>query len=189
MKKRNLISIFSFLFFLLAFQMGYGQEKDIETAIRAGFLTGELSGDLDDNFQKNKKNFYVGLMHERKIAASLKFSSSLEYLQTGAEEDENNKISISYLSLPVGLKLSIANFYGRAGVAGMLRIGQSEIVGGEENDPVVLDYKRLGLNAYGALGIRFAMLEFEVRYNRGITDAVEELSNEYWQLGINFFIK
>ena len=185
---KNIIFFIAFIIGILPCIM-QGQDKDKQVGVRGGFITGDISNDLGSLYETNNKDFYLGFFYEKEVARLLKFSSGLEYMQIGASSNDDNQVKISYLVLPLGLKFNLANFFVKGGGSILMRIYTKEVINGQEMDPPIYDYNSTPIAVFIGGGMRFAMLEFEIRYNKGISDAIPDYTAQYWQFGINFFIR
>jgi hypothetical protein len=164
------------------------QDDDKRRGFRMGYLNSDISNSSGDLFKDNSNSFYGGVFYETDLTRFFRFTTGLEYVQIGSSMDEDNKVRVSFLTLPVSAKFRFAGLFARAGVNGMLRVGSSETLNGQQPDPKTLEYDRLAVNTFFGLGVKLAFIEFEFRYHKGVSDVVKSFSSDYYQLGINLFI-
>lgn len=154
-------------------------DKPFYKGIRVGWQQSNISnsewGDLS--------SFYAGFFGVKKIGVGklLSIYSGLEFYQTGAQENSDNKIVLSYISLPINLRVKIGPVYAFGGVNPSLKIMDEMTIGGTDVSDLQLadGSKPFEVNAFdigGQIGIgaKFLFLGVEVKYNQGFLDVFKE---------------
>ena len=88
-------------------------DKQFYKGIRVGYQ----GSNIDNSDMGDLTSFYVGFFGVKRIGAGklLSIYSGLEYFQNGATDDEDNKIVLGYLSIPINLRVQIGPVYAFGG--------------------------------------------------------------------------
>ena len=184
-KSKRITSVLVLLLMTISISSIFSQDDDKRRGIRIGFASTEISNSSGNLIEDNYNSFYGGVFNEVDLSRFFRFSTGLEYVQIGSSMDDDNEVKVSFLSLPVSAKLKLAGLFGRIGVGANMRIGNSEVLDGQEADPTVLDYNRFMFNSLFGIGAKLGFIEFEFRYHKGLSDVVDGFSSEYFQFGVN----
>ncbi len=156
-----------------------------EIGIRGGYIESNLKRSGQGLFQNHYSSFYAGVFSDNRIIPMLHFGSGLDYYQSGSRVDDNNKVVLHYLSIPLSLKAEIGPLHIFAGVHGALRVGTDLTVAG-------LDTPAEGYSSYDAgwfagLGLKFFIVGAEVKYNWGFVDIKDGYKNNFLQAGLTLW--
>jgi hypothetical protein len=180
MKHLKLILLVAFF----AFGVIATQAQD-KIGIRAGYQASSLYKDgsqLPDTDPLG--SFYVGLFRDNKIVPAIHFGIGLEYFQTGAKQDNDNKLVLNYISLPVYLKAKLGPVFGLGGIGANFKIGEKIYVDGTSSKPSDEDKsKAVDFPVFVGLGFKILIITIEGRYHWGLTDINDGYKNQYFQVG------
>jgi hypothetical protein len=115
----------------------------------------------------------------------LYFYSAFEYYQTGSKANDNNKLVLHYLSVPIALKLKIGPMQGFAGVHGALRVSSKMTILGVSSSAE--GYSSFDAGAFAGLGIRVLFIGAEAKYNWGLVNIKDGYKNNFWQAGLTLW--
>ena len=181
MKKQNLITCFILLIVIILPVNAKGDDKI--GGVRAGFHSSALfeDGGMLQPYGHNQ-NFYVGITREKRIVPILHYGLGLEYFQNGGVIDDDNKHTLHYLSIPVGVKLKLGPFFTRGGIAPSFKVGEKYLSAGEEID---LEEKAKTFDAPVFLGAGFniMIITIEARYHWGLVELNNGVTSQYLQIG------
>ena len=133
-------------------------------------------------------SFYAGFFGVKKIGAGklLSLYSGLEFYQTGAQENDDNKIVLSYISIPINLRVKIGPVYAFGGVNPSFKIGEEVKFAGVDVSEVA-EVNSFDIGGQIGIGAKFLFLGVEVKYNQGFidafTDGTESSTTNHLQVG------
>ena len=154
-------------------------DKKFYKGVRFGYQSSNLSeSDWDD-----LHSFYVGVFGARKIGAGklLSIYSGLEYYQTGTEENNDNKIVLNYLSVPLNLRVKLGPVYAFGGFNPSFKIAEKAKAGGEDFDT---DFNSFDIGGQIGIGVKFLFMGAELKYNQGLSDIGDENKTNHLQAGL-----
>lgn len=153
------------------------------TGLRGGYMESDFkkSGNSYLDFNKHK-NFYVGFCKDTKIIPLLHFMSGLDYYQGGAKLDDNNKLVLHYLSVPLGLKLTLGPLQAFGGVHGGVKLSSKLTVLGQEVSGE--KFSTFDAGYFVGAGLKILFIGAEVRYTQGLVDVYKGYKNNFWQAGL-----
>jgi hypothetical protein len=156
------------------------------TGIHGGYIESDFkkSGNSYLDFNKHK-NFYVGFCKDTKIIPLLHFMSGLDYYQAGAKLDDNNKLILHYLSVPLGLKLKLGPFEAFGGVHGAVKVSSKLTVLGQEVSGE--KFSTFDAGYFVGAGLKILFIGAEVRYTQGFVDVYKGYKNNFWQAGLGLW--
>jgi hypothetical protein len=151
--------------------------------IRAGYQSSAFYKDGSQlSGTDNYSSFYLGLYKENKIIPILHFGLGLEYMQTGAVwKSTNDKQVLNYLSIPLYLKAKLGPVFALGGVAANIKVG--EHYSGTTSPLGNQSFKGIDFPLFLGAGFKLLMFTIEARYNWGMIDINDGVSNQYLQLG------
>jgi hypothetical protein len=169
-----------------------GREKDDErdfnlpNGIRFGYQWANFVKD-GDQAAENLDRGYIGYARKWKIIPLIHLETGLEYMIAGAKIDEDNKLQLHYLVIPVQGLVKVGPFIGLAGLSGNIRIAeQLELKAGTVNAGDDKRSSGFDLAANLGAGFNILMLTFEARHYWGLLDVDDGWHNRYWQAGLKF---
>lgn len=179
MKKLILLSSFFLLLFFSIENLSAGDK----IGLRAGYQSANIYTDGDKSDFDNLNSFYFGAYKDNKLLPFLKLGVGAEYFQNGFKNDDDNKVQLHYISIPVYLKAKVGPVYGLAGTGGNILIKKEALLDG--NDVIdALDPKVFDMPIYFGGGISFLMFSVEARYHIGMLEINDTGSkNQYLQIG------
>ncbi|MEI6061782.1 MAG: outer membrane beta-barrel protein [Bacteroidota bacterium] len=179
MKHRHSI-VLIVLLALLAFSV-----QAQKLGIRAGFQASSWHEDGSRISGSSAYNsFYVGLFKEKKIIPLLHFGAGLEYLRSGAKLPGDTKQEISYLSIPLYLKVKVGPVFALAGVGANIKVSEKYFAAGTSTSvPDGQKSKALDFPFIMGAGVKILMFTLEARYHWGLVNFDNGASNQYLQLG------
>jgi len=157
-------------------------DKPFYKGIRVGWQQSNFSnsdwGDLS--------SFYAGFFGVKKIGLGklLSFYSGLEFYQIGSQKDNDNKFVISYISVPINLRVKVGPVYGFGGFNPSFKVMDEIIVGGVDASEIILSNGNsipFGVNAFDiggqvGIGAKFLFLGVEVKSNQGFLDVFRDVT-------------
>ncbi len=161
----------------------YAGEK-VEKGIRAGWQYSNLYKDGNSLVEDPMNSFYVGVFGYNKLLSSklLQIGSGLTYYQVGSVMDDNNKIKLHYLNLPISVKVKVGPVYGFAGLNGALKLGEESYFLGIKSESK--DFSTFDAGAFVGLGVTVFMIGIEVKYDWGLVDVNNGYKTQYLQAGL-----
>ena len=138
-------------------------------------------------FPDNRTGFFVGYFREEKIVPLLRFTAGLEYFENGSKRDDDNNVRISYLSLPLSLKVKLGPVHAYGGGSALLRVGLTEKLNGVEAENANSRFRRMDGAAFIGAGAKILFVGLDVRYHWGLANVFENYSNRYLQIGANVY--
>lgn len=151
--------------------------------IRGGWIESEITKGSEGWFDKNYRSFYVGFFNDQNIFIPLLyFYSALDYYQTGSRLDDNNKLVLHYLSIPIGLKLKLGPVQAFGGVHGAVRLSSKLTVLGQ--DVKTEGFKSFDSGAFLGAGIQILFIGAEAKYTWGLSSVKNGYKNNFWQIGL-----
>ncbi len=159
--------------------------QKIDKGIRFGYISSAIQKDGDKYFDDSYSSFYVGLFNDSRLIPMLYFYSAFEYYQTGSKVDDNNKLVLHYVSVPVALKLKIGPLQGFAGVHGAVKVSSKETIMGESGPTE--GFNTFDAGTFAGLGLRFLFIGAEARYNWGLVNIKDGYKNNFWQAGLTLW--
>jgi len=156
----------------------------IEKGVRAGWQYSNLYKDGKSLFDDPYSSFYVGFYGYQKLLKSKLFQigSGLTYYQIGAKKDDDNKLKLHYLNLPVTVRVKVGPVYGFAGLNGAVKLGGETRILGVNSD--VKDFSTFDAGAFVGLGVNVLFLGVEIKYDWGLVDVNNGYKTQYLQVGL-----
>ncbi len=160
------------------------KDKPARIGIRAGWNYASMFIDNDELPGIDHSNsFYIGVFKEKKLVPFLRLGSGIEYLQNGYKINDNVSRDLSYISVPLYLKVKIGPVYATGGTGFNFKIGE-DLPGDASQDP--LNNKKTNffdMPLQLGAGLKILMFSVEARYNWGMFNVNNNASNQYLQLG------
>jgi hypothetical protein len=125
------------------------------------------------------------MFQDLKIVPAIYFGSGVEYYQTGSKLDDNNKLVLHYISLPLSLKAKIGPLQAYGGIHGAVKVASSQTVLGQSTS--VEGYSSFDAGAFVGLGLKVAFIGAEARYTWGLVDINNGYKNNFFQAGLTFW--
>ena len=161
----NKISLSLFLIALLIPSLLIAGPKDDESkkiykGIRGGFQSSSFSVDEGDS-PDGLGSFYIGVFGGKKIGPSqlLSLYSGITFYQSGADDKDFGEVKLSYISLPVNLRVKLGP-----------------------------DFKSFDAGAQIGVGVKFLMLSAELKYNFGLIEIEDGVKTSHLQAGLCLFL-
>lgn len=173
---------FIFLLILVSTSISFSQDNEVG-GIRFGYNRAAVFHDGNQlSGTENLQSFYVGFFRDNKIVPLLYFGKGLEYVQNGYQLDNDNKLVLHYLSVPLNLKAKVGPVFGLVGIAPSIKISEKVFVDGDKSTP---EDKSKGFDApvFVGGGVKFLFITIEARYHWGLIEIDDGLRNHYFQLG------
>ena len=168
-------------------------DKTGKLGIRFGSQTANIHNGSKE-YADNLSTFYIGVIRTRKIVPFVKYSTGLEYFQTGTKVNDKNSARLHYIGLPVNLRFKFGPLVLVGGIEPSFKVAEKWTVGGEKITPSS-DQKANWFDApvFVGGGFKFLMLSIEARYYWGTTTLYKTASNEiyknhYFQIGLGIRI-
>jgi len=181
MKRKITILSMLFIFGFGTFS-SYAGDK-VEKGIRAGWQYSDFYKDGKSAFTDPYNSFYVGVYGYNKLLSSklLTIGSGLTYYQVGSKTDDDNKVRLHYLNLPVSVKAKIGPVYAFTGLNGAVKLGGETHILGVKGD--VKDFSTFDAGFFVGLGVNVLMLGIELKYDWGLVDVNNGYKTQYLQAG------
>jgi hypothetical protein len=191
---KNISLILLSAFFVFSFnttKAGNKEDKHEKVGgIRAGWQYSGLyqNGSIQDGYDPMSA-FYVGIFKDVKIIPLLRFGIGLEYSQVGLTSSDaniDNAYKLSYLYLPLYLKVKVGPVFALGGVSPSFKVGEKITVAGQSigltdnNKANVFD-----IPVFLGAGLKILFVSVEVRYNWGMLNVYEDpnAKSQYLQVG------
>ncbi len=163
--------------------------KDRKIGIRAGYQVSNMYFD-NKSMSNALGSFYVGGFLQHKMLPLLHFEYGAEFLQNGYAADNDNKLVLSYISVPVDFKVKLGPFFALAGAAANIKLSEKQTLLGIDMDPVE---KANGFDVpiFAGLGFKISIFHIEARYSWGTmalygdgSSAINPYKSQYFQIGL-----
>jgi len=154
-----------FLLVLLMSSISISSFAGGKIGVRAGYQMSNLYYDgssMDNPFN----SFYIGAFKEKKIIPMLHFGVGLEYSLSGSYIDNDNKLVMHYLSVPVNVKFKIGPFYATAGASASFKVGEKWTVKGIDTE-LIEKANVFDVPVFAGVGFQILMIRVEARYYWG----------------------
>jgi hypothetical protein len=159
-----------------------GDKKNF--GIRAGYQNASMQS-VDSIWYNSLNSFYIGGYKEFRFFPFLYAGSGLEYFINGNQKDENNKLLLHYLSVPLDIKLKAGPIFALGGFSLNFKIGEKMMVDGKTIN--LTGDNKIGWfdsSAFIGAGINILMISIEGRYHWGLVDVNRGFHNNYYQVGL-----
>jgi hypothetical protein len=150
--------------------------------LRGGWMESEITKGNEGWFNKNYRSFYVGFFNDQKLIPMLYIYTALDYYQTGSRYDDNNKLILHYISIPIGLKLKVGPVQAFGGVHGAVRVSSKLTVLGESVKTE--GFSTFDSGAFVGAGLHIAFIGVEGKYTWGLSSVKNGYKNNFWQIGL-----
>lgn len=173
----SLILLFAFSFSI------YAGDKD--RGIRAGYVSGQVIVDGSNLFDNSLGGFYLGIYKDKRLVPAVRLGAGLEYLQTGSQQDSDNKYQLGYIGVPIKIQGKVGPVYGLGGIAPSFKISEKFTLLGQNVDLADDDKANVfDLPVFIGGGFQIMMIGIEARYYWGLTEIQEKAKNQYLQVGL-----
>jgi len=159
--------------------------QKIDKGIRFGYISSDIKKDGESWLENNHSSFYVGIFNDKRLIPMLYFYSAFEYYQTGNKLDDNNKLALHYLSVPIGLKLKIGPVQGFAGFHGAVKVSSRLTVLGESTSAE--GFNTFDAGTFAGFGLRFLFIGAEAKYTWGLVNIKDGYKNNFFQAGVTLW--
>jgi len=168
---------------LLVLSASVFAQKD--RGIRGGWMESKISKDGDSYLDAKYESFYVGMFNDQKLIPMLYIYTALDYYQTGSKLNDDNKLILHYISIPVGLKLKIGPVQAFGGVHGAVKVSTRYTL---LTQPVDSEkFSTFDAGTFIGLGVSIAFIGAEVKYTKGLVDINRGYKNNFWQAGLTLW--
>jgi len=154
----------------------------------AGWHYSDILKDGKSLYGENMNSFFVGFFSNKQLGATklLQINTALMYFQNGSRQNDNNKIRLHYLNIPVSLRVQVGPVYGLAGINGGIKLGGESYILGIKSD--VKDINTWDAGWHLAVGAKIGPIGVEAKYNWGLVDLNNGYKSQYLQLGILLYV-
>ena len=145
--------------------------------IRAGYQMSNLyynGSSMNDSYG----SFYIGVFKEHKVIPMFHIGSGLEYSQIGSYNDNDNKLVMHYLSIPINVKAKLGPFYATVGASASFKVGEKWTVKGVETD-LIEKANVFDVPVFAGVGFQILMIRIEARYHWGTMSLYDDTLNPY----------
>ena len=152
--------------------------------MRLGWQNSNLKNNGNSMFDGAYNGFFIGVFGDKQISKSglTEINVGLTYYQVGSRYNENNKVTLHYLNLPVSFKVNVGPAYGFAGLNGAIKIGGQSYLLGIKFDADNFD--ALDAGVFIGAGATFSRVGVEAKYDWGLVDLTNGYKTRYFQLGL-----
>lgn len=162
----------------------YNRADGVRHGLRIGGTFANLTTSAGDEYLPNTLDtYYFGYIRESPFLPFMRFGAGLEFYQLGGRDGAREQVKLSYLSIPLMLKVKIGPFFAMGGYQGAIRVHAVEIVGDVRMDPENGKYSRWNAGPYVGAGAQFLVFFIEGRYTWGREGIVDNFRGRQWQLG------
>ena len=181
--KTKIVSILVFVIVLTLVSGSMFAQKN--RGIRGGWIESSIRKGSDDWLEAKYTSFYVGLFNDQRLIPMLYIYTALDYYQTGSKHDDDNKLILHYISIPVGLKLKVGPLQLFGGVHGAVRVSTTLTLLAQ---PVTSEkFSTFDAGTFIGLGLNIAFIGAEVKYTKGLVDINRGYKNNFWQAGLTLW--
>jgi len=172
--------------FLLTVSIGiHAQKKDGGKVggIRFGYHSAAMYDDGSKlSGTKNHQGFYLGFFRDNKLIPALHLGTGLEYFQNGYRVDDDNKLVLHYLSVPLNIKAKLGPVFALTGFAPSFKVSEKVFIDGAKSTP---DEKSKGFDVpfHLGAGVKILFITIEARYHWGIIELHNGVKSQYLQIG------
>jgi hypothetical protein len=166
-----------FLLVLFMASISISSFADGKKGIRAGYQMSNFyynGSGMNDAYG----SFYIGIFKEHKIVPMIHIGSGLEYSQLGSYTDNDNKVQMHYLSIPINVKAKLGPFYATLGASASFKVGEKWTIKGIEADPLE-KANSFDVPVFVGAGFQFLMFRVEARYHWGTMSLYDNTLNPY----------
>jgi hypothetical protein len=153
--------------------------------IHGGYIESDISKGGGSYLNDNYKSFYVGFCSDLKIIPLLYFMSGLDYYQTGSKIDDNNKLILHYISIPLGLKLRLGPVMAFGGVHGAVKVSSKLTLLGQAVTSE--KFNTFDAGYFVGAGLKILFIGAEVKYTWGFVDVYKGYKNNFFQAGLTLW--
>lgn len=165
--------------------VGFGSVLAKDRGIRGGWMESKISKGGDSYLDAKYKSFYVGMFNDQELIPMLYIYTALDYYQTGSKYNDDNKLVLHYISIPVGLKLKIGPVQAFGGIHGAVKVSTAYTLLGQ---PVSSEkFSTFDAGTFIGLGLNIAFIGAEVKYTKGLVDINSGYKNNFWQGGLTLW--
>ncbi len=181
----TLLILLSFTFSAFA---GHDDDNKTWKGVRAGYQSSNLFYDGDKLYDNNLHSFYVGVFGARKIGLKL-FSiySGLTFYQTGSDQSSDTRVVLSYIELPISLRVKLGPMYVFGGGNAAIKVGEKNELNGVDISKDT-DIKSFDAGAQIGLGLKLTKIGVEIKYNWGLVDIADKLKTSHLQAGLCLYL-
>ena len=164
---------------------GKAQTGDKVGGIRFGYHTANMFKDGEKMpLSSNLDNFYIGFSRDNKIAPMFRLGTGLEYFKNGFKIDDDNKLVLHTISIPVNLKIKLGPVFALTGVGANFKVSEKIFLAGSSaNPPDDSKSKFFDVPFYLGAGATILFISVEARYHWGLLEANDGYNNRYFQVG------
>jgi len=186
MKKYSIILL---LLTIPSFVMAWPKDdesKKIYKGIRAGFQSSTFAVDQGDS-PDGLGSFYIGIFGGKKLGPSklLSLYTGITFYQSGADDKNFGEVKLSYISLPLSLRVKLGPVYAFGGANAAIKVGES--LSGPIKQANV-DFESFDAGAQIGVGVKFLMLSAELKYNVGLIEITDGVKTTHLQAGLCLFL-
>lgn len=150
---------------------------------QSAFFTG--GNELTD--AEPMQTFYVGYFKEKRIVSLLRYGYGLDYFQNGIKYNDDDKLALHYLSVPLNLKFKIGPVFALTGFAPSFKIAEKVFTDGNSQNPAEEEKSEwFDIPFYAGAGLKIWFVTIEARYHWGLIEVNNGLKSQYFQLGAGF---
>lgn len=158
---------------------------DDDEKMYKGLRFGWQQSQLSESDWDPLSSFYAGIFAARKLGVSkfLSIYTGLEYYETGSRENDKNIIKLSYISLPLNLRVKLGPAYAFGGVNPSFKIADKvKVLGVDVSDEADIS----GFDMGGQLGVgaKLAFIGIELKYNVGFIQVIDDNTTSHLQAGL-----
>jgi hypothetical protein len=163
------------------------ESKKIYKGIRGGFQSSSFSVDEGDS-PDGLGSYYIGIFGGKKLGPSklLSIYSGLTLYQSGVDDNDYGTAKLTYISLPVSLRVKVGPVYAFGGANAAIKVGES--LSGPIEQAENLDFKSFDAGAQIGVGVKFLMLSAELKYNFGLIEIEDGIKTTHLQAGLCLFL-
>ncbi len=159
---------------------------DLPNGFRIGYQYSNLNNN-DEDAADHLDRGYIGYVRKIKIVPLIHIETGLEYMIAGAQQSDDVRLQLHYLTVPAQGVLKLGPFVGVAGLNGNFRIAEDFTVDGEKVDRDDDDRAAaFDLAVDAGAGFNILFMTIEARYYWGLLEVDNGWYNRYWQAGLKF---
>lgn len=179
---RVIVSLAFLFFFLLSGKVEL-RSQQILHGLRFGLNSSQLWQEGDTYYADRLERYYFSYIRESDFLALARFGAGFEFYQNGGTNDVGDQVKISYLAIPLSIKVNIGPAFVRGGYIGALRVDVTEKQNGRLVSVPKGKYNRWDSGVFLGAGARFLIFFLDVRHVWGQVDVIDGYTTRQWQIG------
>ena len=157
--------------------------QQILHGLRFGLNSSTLWGEEENFLPDRLERYYFSYIRESDFLALARFGAGFEFYQNGGHNDQGDLVKISYLAIPLSIKVNIGPAFVRGGYIGAIRVDVTENQNGKLVAVPKGKYNRWDSGVFLGAGARWSIFFLDVRHVWGQVEIIDNFVTRQWQIG------